>query len=68
MRVTRALPTECPACHGLGYTKASQAEMLVKNIAERGEPADYVEVGTVRVDGVPQVGSGCLMCKGLGQV
>ena len=64
MRITGALPTECPACQGLGYTRESQAEMHCEPTYEHG----YVEVSTIVVQGRPQVGSACLKCLGLGQL
>ncbi len=69
MRLTRALSSECPQCKGLGYTKQCEATMNHKNIAPRGEEPDWVEVSTVRnTEGRALVGSGCLMCLGLGQI
>lgn len=58
-RITGASPSECPACHGLGYTGASQAEMETRWNRERNED---VEVRTLRQ------GSGCLRCGGMGQL
>lgn len=66
-RITGAKPTECPDCEGLGYTKATGAEMKCRRLtlAEREEygfrPDDWVEVRTVKR------GSGCPKCKGVGQ-
>ena len=59
MRITGMKPTECPICHGLGYTEASKAEMRCVWNAER---TDYVEVKTLKQ------GSGCLRCGGTGQL
>ena len=66
MRITGVSPHECTACHGLGYTKASQAEMRTAYFEEVG----WVEIGTVvsLETGKLQVGSGCLMCGGTGQL
>ena len=57
-RTTGKLPTECPDCHGLGYTRATSAEMETAFRFEQG----YVEVKTL------QLGSACPLCGGLGQV
>ena len=64
VRITAGLPTECPACHGIGYTKESAAEMHYEDHPEHGP----VERFTVYRDMVPQIGSGCLKCGGTGQL
>lgn len=51
--------TECPACHGMGYTAGSAAEMEMAWSADMGA---YVEVRTIAQ------GSGCLKCLGLGRL
>jgi len=59
MRITGALPAECPACDGMGFTPASATEMeMVWNVEMNG----YVEVRTLAQ------GSGCWKCHGTGQL
>lgn len=59
MRITKALPSECPACHGMGFTEGSATEMeMVFNAEMNG----YVEVRTLAK------GSGCWKCHGTGQL
>ena len=65
MRITGASPFECPACHGLGYSRSCQAEMQSVWNAELGY---YVETMTMYRENVAQVGSGCLQCGGTGQL
>ncbi len=62
MRITGKLLTECPECHGVGYTPATAAEMHA-----HCEDPD-LEQFTVYRDNVPQLGSGCPRCLGTGQL
>lgn len=54
-RVTKALPTECPECNGIGYTRETCTEMKTPKKGERG-------LKTVNQ------GSGCPRCCGTGQL
>jgi hypothetical protein len=65
MRITGSLSTECPDCRGVGYTTNTAAEMHTLWNDERGE---HVEHFTMYRDAVPQLGSGCPRCLGLGQL
>lgn len=56
---TRALDTECPACHGTGHTDACRPTMEMRYDRDLG---GHVEVRTI------QQGSGCLRCLGTGQL
>lgn len=57
MRITKALPKECPDCGGLGYTPETAAKMTTRRDREFG----IVEVKTLKQ------GSGCPVCLGVGQ-
>lgn len=57
MRITKARPTECSECNGLGYTDATCDIMEVRRDREYGT----VEKKTV------SKGSGCPRCLGTGQ-
>lgn len=58
MRITKALPTECPDCSGLGYTEATCDTMETRRDREYG----IVEKKTL------SKGSGCPRCLGTGQI
>lgn len=66
-RITRSLATECFVCNGLGYTRATAAEMKCRNpypseVLEYGlHPREFVECQTLKR------GSGCPRCHGTGQ-
>lgn len=51
--------TECPVCHGMGYTAGTAAEMEMAWSTDMGA---YVEVKT------RMQGSGCPRCCGTGQL
>ncbi len=59
MRTTKAKPTECPACRGMGFTEGSATEMEMLFSPEMN---GYVEVRTAAQ------GSGCWKCHGTGQL
>lgn len=58
-RITKAKPTECPDCSGMGYTEHTTAEMQTRFNKRMGE---VVERRTIKQ------GSGCPRCLGTGQL
>lgn len=58
-RTTKALPTECPACYGLGVTPQCAPTMELRYEQELHA---HVEARTL------DQGFGCLRCGGTGQI
>jgi len=56
-RLTKAKPTECPVCQGIGYTRATCPEL-----EQRIDKDGRTKLATVRL------GSGCPRCLGTGQL
>ena len=56
-RITKSKPTECSACQGIGYTRATCTEM-VQQIDKDGRSRLITQ----------RLGSGCPRCLGVGQL
>lgn len=58
-RITKAKPTECPECVGIGYTHKTAPDIRIIN--ERLQTV-------LDKFGRPRLGSGCPRCLGTGQL
>jgi len=65
-RVTKALPTECPECAGLGVTEATAPERLRETVG--GKKRWVYAMNTRALFSRPLLGSGCPRCLGVGQL
>lgn len=71
-RLTGARSTECSACHGIGYTYHTEAEMQMREertVEWRRRRTEYYQVERMRVVEAKTLkqGSGCPACQGTGQ-